>query len=735
MIRLFNAVCACFGLVVLLPLFVVIAAAIAAEDRGRIFYRARRVGLHGNAFTLYKFRTMVVHADVLGPGITSSGDARVTRTGRVLRRYKVDEFPQLINVIRGEMNLVGPRPEDPRYTAAYDPVQAQILSVRPGITSPASLAYKDEESLLHGPEWEHNYIEKVMPAKLSIDLDYFKDNTLVSDIGVIVRTIAGVFHYAPRSKAAATLAMLCFIPLCLTPFLVHGQARILPLDYQLSARLGKLLYAKSSDIHTSVQPYELSDFRTVSAYDSLFQIGRAHGRTDSSWLQRKIFSEHLFESKDDTYRIVIDILPDATLGREMPQRRGTWSNTRDFFCEGAIGNELFFRTEYYESQTKFPSYLDAFIGKNFVIPGQGYKRLYGPESHDYGYATGFVSYSPSRYFNFQLGHGKNFFGDGYRSMLLSDIGFDYPYVKISTKFWKVKYVNLWAQFQDVGRTIHEFDTGFPKKYGVFHYLDINITERLSLGLFEAIIWKERDSTGYRGFDMNYLNPIIFFNPVEFSIGSPDNSLMAITLKYKLFGATALYGQLLIDELSAAEYVRNKGYWANKYAVQFGIKTFDPFAIRNLSLQTEFNMASPYTYSHFDPVSNYGHYNQSLAHPLGANFYESVSVAQFAVGRFEVRGQFTIARYGDDSAGVNLGRDIFKSYDTRLQDYGNYTGQGVSTRLYYGDLRVAYVVNPLTNLRIEAGGAYRRLTSSTGSEESMTVMLGVRSSFRNLYYDF
>lgn len=724
-------VCAAFvGLVLLSPLFVLVASAIAIDGRGPVFYAARRTGMHGRPFRLYKFRTMVVDADKLGAGITTAGDARVTGLGRFLRRFKLDEFPQLVNVLCGDMNIVGPRPEDPRYTDTYDAVQARILSVRPGMTSPASLAFRDEASILEGAMWEETYRREVMPAKLAIDLSYFSGNTAWSDLVVILRTIAHVFHLVPQRSTALHTVMVLLLPMAL-----DAQARILPLDHELAMRLGKTLYSASSSLHTSVQPYELNDLSAAGDYDSLFLQGRGYGAKGDSWIERKLLNEHLIESKDGTYRVVLDVLPDVRLGREGPMRRGTWSNTRDFFCEGSIGESVFFRTEYYESQTKFPSYLDAFIGKNFVIPGQGYKRLYGSEARDYGYASGFLSYSPSRKFNFQLGHGKNFIGDGYRSMLLSDIGFDYPFAKITTTFGDVKYVMLWAQFQDVGRTVHDFNSGFKHKYGAFHYLDLSLSNRLSVGFFEAIMWKERDSTGYRGFDVNYLNPVIFFNPVEFSIGSPDNSLMGFTLKYKLFDRTPIYAQVLIDEMSATEYVHNRGYWGNKYAVQVGVKTFEPFALRNVSFQTEVDMASPYTYSHFDPVTNYGHYNQSLAHPLGANFYESVSILRYAFGRCEVRAQFNAARYGEDSAGVNYGGDIFKSYDTRCREYGNATGQGVERHLYYGDLRFSYVLNPLTDLRVEIGAVYRRLTGGAGVEESAEVMLGLRSSFRNIYYDF
>ncbi|KAB2853470.1 MAG: sugar transferase, partial [Anaerolineae bacterium] len=154
---------------------------------------AKRVGKDGREFRLYKFRTMVNNADKQGPGITAAGDNRITRVGRILRRAKLDELPQLINVLRGEMSLVGPRPEDPRYVALYDERQRTVLSVHPGITSLASVEYRNEEKILQGSDWEKLYIEKVMPDKLTLDLQYVENQSLWLDIKIISKTLLSLF--------------------------------------------------------------------------------------------------------------------------------------------------------------------------------------------------------------------------------------------------------------------------------------------------------------------------------------------------------------------------------------------------------------------------------------------------------------------------------------------------------------------------------------------------------------
>jgi len=187
--RTMDVTAATVGLIILSPLFIVVGIMIKLIDGGPIFYHARRVGLHGQMFHLYKFRTMHVGADRQGSGITTNGDSRVTGVGRWLRRMKLDELPQLLNVLKGDMSLVGPRPEDHRYVALYTPEQRRILSVRPGITSAASLMYRNEEQLLSGSDWEKFYCNKVMPAKLEIDLEYLSARTVWSDIGLVLSTI------------------------------------------------------------------------------------------------------------------------------------------------------------------------------------------------------------------------------------------------------------------------------------------------------------------------------------------------------------------------------------------------------------------------------------------------------------------------------------------------------------------------------------------------------------------
>ncbi len=204
---------AVLGLVVLSPLLLALASLVKLYSPGPVFYRSLRVGQGGRLFKLYKFRTMVPDAERLGPGITGHRDARVTRVGRWLRKWKLDELPQLLNVLAGEMALVGPRPEDPRYVEYYQPGHAPVLEVRPGITGAASLIYRNEEEALTDGNWEDVYITRVLPAKLSIELEYLRRRTAWTDLKLVFETFGVVFRLRAAPGSAAKQARAVHLPM------------------------------------------------------------------------------------------------------------------------------------------------------------------------------------------------------------------------------------------------------------------------------------------------------------------------------------------------------------------------------------------------------------------------------------------------------------------------------------------------------------------------------------------
>ncbi len=368
-----------------------------------------------------------------------------------------------------------------------------------------------------------------------------------------------------------------------------------------------------------------------------------------------------------------------------------------------------------------------------VVPGQGKVKFIDNESFDFSQSFGGIGYTLDRHFDFLLAHDKNFIGEGYRSMLLSDNSYNYPFLRIQMSFWKFRYAVYYAVMQDL-HTAHDENVGYYKKYSTMHHLDMNIGKRnwLNFGIFETVLWKPSAS---RGYELNYLNPIIFLRPVENSLDSPDNVLLGLNLKVKINTRNIFYGQLMLDEFLLDEVRAGDGWWGNKQAFQLGYKSFNLFAIKNLNIQTEFNFARPYTYQHRSDAQNYTHYNQPLAHPLGANFTESVSFINYRWRNIFAELKVQVARMGKDTAGVNLGNDIFKNYETRAQEYDNRMYQGLESTVNTIDFRINYLVNPKTNCNIEFGIASRQFSNDRSDNRSLLIYAGLRMALENYYFDF
>ncbi|MFA5832080.1 MAG: hypothetical protein WDA22_01265 [Bacteroidota bacterium] len=520
--------------------------------------------------------------------------------------------------------------------------------------------------------------------------------------------------------------------LLFAPIVLPAQNQLLPLEHSLNNRVLQSSIRLSRIVHTSVKPLEVIDVNDGLIRDSVIFRHIEWIPDSSSWILNKIYNEHLLSYSNESYSVFADFLPDLQIGYDFNNNRNSLLNSRGFAFGGSVENSFSFYSELFENQAIFPKYIDSYIRQNSIIPGQGFLKFYGSKGFDFAYSSASVSYRPTQYLGITAGHGKHFIGDGYRSMILSDNSFNYPFIKFTADIWKVKYFVMWTEFLNITSPKGTESFSTEKKNGVFHYLDAAVSQDFSIGLFEGLIWTVTEN----GFEWNYLNPIIFFRPVDFAIGSPANVVVGVNTSFKLFQNQLFYGQMLLDEMTIDEFIKNKGYWGNKYGLQFGFKSFYCFGYQNLFLQSEINLASPFTYSHSIPLKNYGHYNQSLAHPLGANFYEYVGIASYYFDRYDLRLQLNYARFGTDSSLVtNYGGDIYKSYNTRAKDYGNSIGQGISNTLMYADAKAAYILNPLTNLRFELSLTYRSLKTESITNNTIWFSFGIRSSFRNLYYDF
>ncbi len=517
------------------------------------------------------------------------------------------------------------------------------------------------------------------------------------------------------------------------------------------------LYSYQTRFHPDVQPYYEKEVREVLDADSIFNY-KIPAETK---FYKKVLTQNTFIYDDSEVFFAADPVIDISGGFDFSGKKA--------LSESGIGARI--QSVFYDKvsaggtimywQSSFPDYVDEMVKTSRALPGHGYtyKSLLGGYNYlDYNF---YVSYEFLKYFTLEAGFGKNFWGDGYRSLFLSDAAYNYPYLKLTTNVWKIKFVNLYTNFKDMSDFSSSRWRNMGNKFGAFHYLSWDISKRVNFGFFESIIWQGRTSNGTRGFDVAYLNPVIFLRPVEFQRGSPDNSLLGISLRVKVGKKTSFYGQLLIDDMIFSEIkkgIGNRirhiihpddsaltwGFWTNKQAWQLGVKSYDLFKIKNLSALFEVNFARPYTYAHRIVIQNYGHYNQPLAHPGGANFFETALFLRYSYHRwfFEAHANYTIT--GTDSVNSNVGRDIYKpawdAYDPMVDNvvlttYGNEIGQGIKTRIGYYSISVTYLLNPKNNLRIFLSYYYRSLTSKQQSGSANVISLGIRMSVPERHYDF
>ncbi|MVZ64366.1 gliding motility protein RemB [Sphingobacterium sp. DK4209] len=524
---------------------------------------------------------------------------------------------------------------------------------------------------------------------------------------------------------------------------LQAQIKNQPFSHQQYQKLNEEMYSPYTRYHTSSKPVLFKG----ALLEKLDSIETANQTMSDNWIMRKLFNEHLIEVEKEDHTFYLDVLPDFQIGSELmgADKRTTWLNTRGVQAGLTIKDKFTFYGNFFENQGVFPSYIDDYVSRNMLVPGQAASKKPTEKEKDWMYATANLTYDFSDYFQATLAYDKNFIGDGYRSVLLSDFSSNYAHLKFTGKIGNVQYTSIWAYMLDPKNPrVDSLNSGGRYgdgiKWGAFQYLDYNVTNRLSIGFFQSVVWANRNEGGHRGFDFNYLNPVIFLRPVENSnTSSPDKMFLGLNAKYKVLDNATVYGQFLLGEFTAKEFFANNGYIHNKWGAQLGAKAFNIFGVKNLNVLGEYNMVRPYTYQHYVSISNYSNRGEPLAHPRGANFRELLGIANYSWKRFDFSLQGLYSRYGTDEATasgmVNWGGDIFQSYRSAPNMYGNKIGQGVQNDLYYADFKAAYVLNPKYNLRLELGYTqrYNRIEDQP-TQKSGVINFGLRSSFRNFYGD-
>jgi hypothetical protein len=520
-----------------------------------------------------------------------------------------------------------------------------------------------------------------------------------------------------------------------------------PFSHSYYAHFDASMNQVGSNNHTGSKPYTYVE---VAKYYDLTAENEKLKKKTSGWWGRKLWNENLVEIQGEDYWFVINPIVDFQVGTASGKNQvSTFVNTRGINFSGGLGSQLNFTTTIFESQGRFADYYNRYAesikpagGNPAIIPGIGIAKDFKTDAYDFPMAEANLTFAPAKFLDLQLGYGRNFIGDGYRSLFEGDGASPYPYFKINTNFWKIKYTNTYMWLKDMRPEV-TLERTYATKFMANHYLSWNISNRLNIGLFESVIWT---NTNDRGFDMYFVNPIIFYRAVEFAASArTGNALLGLTYKYKWNNQVNLYGQFLMDEFSLGDVKAGDNSWKNKFGYQLGIKYFNAFHVDNLLLQLEYNHVRPYVYSHSDPITNYGHANQNMGHQWGGNFEEFVAIGRYHKGRLFADAKITYGVRGLDfassGANSNYGGNIYRDYDVeRYADTGVKVGQGNKTNVFITDLQAGYLVNPMTNLKLFGSFIYRNFdplqdTLTTFKESTTWFTLGLRSDVFNWYFDY
>jgi hypothetical protein len=480
----------------------------------------------------------------------------------------------------------------------------------------------------------------------------------------------------------------------------------------------------ATEIFTSVRPYRRSNIvafiDTLNKRDGVFtsqadQFNYEYLRNDNwEWSRAetntsaKPFLKKLYTKKSDLLYVDepefdLHVSPVLYLGYGKDNRvsESLMTNTRGVEIRGMIDRKIGFYTFLADNQSILPGYVQDAMKLNPVVPHEGFWKQFKTNGVDFFQARAYIDFNISKHVNFQFGNDRTFIGNGYRSLILSDYSTPNLFFRANAKVWRLNYMfqlnrltaDQPAYFAPNGNpTGSVANVRYPQKFMAFHHISMNIGKKLNLGVFESIIFAPNDSLNKGTFELGYLNPVIFLRATEQQFGSTDNAVVGMDFKWNAAKRVSFYGQVVIDEFVLKELQSGKGWWANKFGVQGGLKYIDAFGVSNLDVQLEANAVRPYTYSHDTQYSNYSNYRQALAHPLGANFVEAVAIVRYQpIPRLNLTAKAFYVKIGRDTTGVNWGSDILKDNVSRKQDYGNSIGQGVKNTIAFVDLRASFML--------------------------------------------
>lgn len=543
-----------------------------------------------------------------------------------------------------------------------------------------------------------------------------------------------------------------------------AQSSFIPLNEDYYQRIDRYEIKAGKiypQIFTGIKQYKRSD--VVTFIDSVNadgyatspsdQFNTAYIRNDSwEWSQtegadsKKTVLKSFYEKKADFYSyhtedfdLHINPILYLSAGTDSRLDDPLYINTRGVEVRGMVDGKVGFYTYLTENQMVMPEYVNDERRRIGVVPHEGFWKGYkGGPGVDLLQARGYITFEATRHINVQFGHDRFFIGNGHRSMILSDYAPPALFFKGNVKVWKFNYLFLINRYtaEPRGNVTGSFGNGgYPEKFMALHHFSINVGKKLNIGVFESVVFGA-DSVNQGKFDFAYANPIIFYRAIEHQTGSRDNVLLGTDFKWNAIKKVQLYGQLTLDEFLLDNIRAGNGWWATKFAAQAGLKYIDAFGVSNLDIQGEYNVVRPFTFSHNIKYGSYSNYNQSITHPLGANFKEVLAIVRYQpLPKLTLTGKVIIMNTGRDGDNENWGGNILKDSDTRLQDFGNTIAQGVRQDIVYGSFTGSWMFKH--NLFVDAMLITRdsKSTDPLYLNTSTITTLSLRWNIAQRHYEF
>lgn len=492
--------------------------------------------------------------------------------------------------------------------------------------------------------------------------------------------------------------------------IVHAQTGWSPVSREVERPYAVRLQAYGSEAHTAIRPYSTTTLKATITADSL--LPSALLPKLDTWAGR-------MNGRKFRWGPLLEANGGFGAGSSSGVR---YRGSGGFWADLDAGPKVTFHLDGQVWGERLPSYLDTLALATQVTAGEGYAYRNGSDISHYDW-NGHVSWDAHKYINLTLGRGKNFFGEGYRSLFLSDEAYSYPYLKVSTTVWKIKYVNLFSMMNDI-RGARGVASNYAHKFSSMHYLSWNASKRINVAIFEAIMWSAGDDKYPRGFDINYLNPILFYRPAEFTIGSPDNALLGMALNVKAGRHVLFYGQFMLDEFLTEKVRAGTGWYANKQALHLGVNAYEVFGVKGFHLRGEWNYIRPFMYTHSDTRQNYAHMGQALAHPYGSGAQEVLVHADLTRDRWVFTSRTSMATMGVDSI-YSYGNNIFRPESDRpnepngdRDDYGYWIGTYKRNNLFQTEARANWTIDPRSATSLEASYTLRMRSPAEGDATMM-----------------